>query len=758
MFRSWKMATIALAISSALAGCGGGGGGSSASPAQFASVTVTPVLGKFSSGTVTAYATDGTQLASASIDPASGSAQLQLPASYHSPYVISVSGGSYFDEGTGTVQAQVAALVAVVAAAAPGSVGVNPLTNAAAALLGVKPAQPVQVAAGNVQQANLTVATLLGLPGVDPTLVIPTPIASASSQITGVSDADKLAAIVAGLAVLAHNPSDGYGSIDAVNAALATQLAAAQGNPVNAKLNQTLVDAYNAAETSAVSSYVSPSISLPVAPAEPELTSTQQSAISSGSPPPTNVVAAENFIASVRNGLSPYVNSAGTGFLNQQVDTIKSDLLSYQTPALSGIKEALRIASYVHQVIANPSQLPGGCTGSIPGSNSSIVCMADPGSSWSPYGSTVKLTAVQSSVNGSSQITAADWVVTNLSNGATYQGVVTVNDPGTADNLTLSGALDPMTPNGIKTAVGEVQGGTCTTSTATAAPNYGQPFNVVFQPASPTSGVDTTTVSGSLKDLVPDAYFGITSCFGHSPDLSIELGNATAPATVVTSNTGNKSQDSMDLVGQFLTPHYTFQGDLNVPSIQTYQPAGSSYSRITGGKLDFTGAVIGQGVSYVDASGNLQSTLPPIGNFDVLQGTLSSTLDASAYDPTQIESATNFRSFTLNFDGTVKNAATDPGLELQLTLGRTWPTGSTGYSDTFSASYFDHNQNLSVSIGSSATEPSVLDTLTLSSGSGVVLTWSRSTQSGTLTSAGQSVGTISGSRLSFSDGTYESLF
>ena len=751
--RRWKLGALALALTATLAACGGGGGGSSGTttPASTTTtVTVTPTLGRFSAGTVTAYGLDGSTLGSGTIDATSGSAQLQIPGSYTGPYVIAVTGGSYFDEATGTTQSQPAqsSLVAVIASSAPAVVGVNAITNAAAALLGVQPAHPATTVTSNgAQQANLAAATLLGLPGVDPTLIIPTPITSSSSQISGLTPADQLATKLASLAEMSSNAS--YGSIDAVDSALASQLAAAQGNVANASLGSTFVNDFDTAQASAVASYAAPAVqsALP-SPAETTLSTTQVSAISSGSMPPSNLAAAESFIGTVSKGLAPYISSSGTAFLNQQVDGIKADFLGYQDPAMGGLDEALRIAGFVQRWLAGTPS--GSCVSMLDGS---LTCQADVGNAWSPYGSSVNLVKVPGSGGA---VSAVNWTVHNLSNGNVNTGVVTVNDNGVGDDLTLNGYLDGMTRNSVNARVGAATK-TCNGITQT----LGKPFHVVITPGATTTSV---AITGGLIDLVPDAYFGVTSCFGTTPDLSLNLGQTSAqgtltPATMVISNSGDKSQNSGDLFGTLTTPHYSFQGELKVPSITTYQPAGSSYSWITGGTLNFSGQVYGSGETYLTTAAVLQPVYTPVAAFTLLKGTIdSSIVPSSGYNPSQPDSASNSRNYTLTLDGTVHDSSTDPGLRTTLTLSRNWPSGSTGYQDTVALQYYDNNQNLTVSGSMSALEPSPLDTLTLSGGNGVTLNWSRLTQTGSVLSSGQLVGNISGLRLTFTDGSFASLF
>jgi hypothetical protein len=96
-----------IVITAMLTACGGGGGGSTATNTggggnTGATLSISPSLGKFSSGTVKIYAADGSTLATGSLT--NGMASLSATAGCV-PAIIEVSNGTFYDEGTNAASA-----------------------------------------------------------------------------------------------------------------------------------------------------------------------------------------------------------------------------------------------------------------------------------------------------------------------------------------------------------------------------------------------------------------------------------------------------------------------------------------------------------------------------------------------------------------------------------------------------------------------------------------------------------------------------
>lgn len=182
----------------ALQGCGGGGGGGGVTGSNASgtnAITVVPALGGFSAGaTVTLLEPSGKVIATAQTN-AQGEASLTL-GSYAGPLITSVVGGpgvTFFNEKTLQQEAftQSDSLLAVSPEPPKGArptLGVTPLTNAAAAVLIANPTAPSFPADAKTEDirsqmalANATVAVAVGLPsGVD--------ILAAPRALTGPND------------------------------------------------------------------------------------------------------------------------------------------------------------------------------------------------------------------------------------------------------------------------------------------------------------------------------------------------------------------------------------------------------------------------------------------------------------------------------------------------------------------------------------------------------------------------------------------
>jgi hypothetical protein len=237
----FRPALLAVSVAVALVGCGGGGSDSIV-PAQTAvSSAAQPQLGGFSAGaSVAYYRPDGTTLATGTTD-ASGRATVDL-GTYTGPFIVKVSGGpgvTYYDESDGTNKAlgAGASLIALVRGSAGGlnSVGVTPLTHAAAVLAGVSATNPSlgNRTATDIDTVNGQIAALFGLPvGFDITRP-PVSITLGNTALTGNNDASTYAAVLAALAISARN-----NGLDP--AAGAAQLAATLGTVTPGQANTAL--------------------------------------------------------------------------------------------------------------------------------------------------------------------------------------------------------------------------------------------------------------------------------------------------------------------------------------------------------------------------------------------------------------------------------------------------------------------------------------------------------------------------------------
>ena len=195
-----------------LAGCGGGGGGSSTSAASASTpVTVSPSLGKFSDGAhVTIKKPDGTQLGTADISGGTGTATINIPASYSGPILIEVTGGqnvTYFDENAPLIPRPFGASdkLRAIAPAVQAAIGVTAATHAAVAAIEVANAGaiPAAISFNTIKAANAKIEAALGISDV---LQAPKLVSSTTTSTLNIANLDdKYALQLAGLAKLAIN-------------------------------------------------------------------------------------------------------------------------------------------------------------------------------------------------------------------------------------------------------------------------------------------------------------------------------------------------------------------------------------------------------------------------------------------------------------------------------------------------------------------------------------------------------------------------
>jgi len=242
-----RPALLSIAAALALAACGGGGSDSIVPPAVQVTSDAQPQLGAFSAGaTVTYYRPDGSVLGSALTD-ATGKATVDL-GSYTGPFTVRVTGGpgvTYFDEADGTDKpfGASASMMAIVRGSlgGPNSVGVTPLTHAAARLAGLTAASPGlgSRTAADVDTANGQVAAMFGLPvGFDITRP-PTRVAFGATSLTGTGDSATYASLLSALAIQARATA---GDPLSAAEAFAGSLASTAPGSTNAALAAILAD------------------------------------------------------------------------------------------------------------------------------------------------------------------------------------------------------------------------------------------------------------------------------------------------------------------------------------------------------------------------------------------------------------------------------------------------------------------------------------------------------------------------------------
>ncbi|MBI5627105.1 MAG: hypothetical protein HY935_07920 [Nitrosomonadales bacterium] len=193
-----------------MVGCGGGGSSSSSNSNGAVSsrnITVTPLKGKFGSGTTVLVkrARDGVVVASATIG-ATGNATVGVPISETGPFLIEagVVGDNYFDESTGTastIPASATGLRALIPdTTSVNAVGVTALTEIAVGQIEAASGGMATATAADVIATNITVGNSFG---IDDPLSPPSLIDNGTQLVTAGAGADRYALTLAALAKLA---------------------------------------------------------------------------------------------------------------------------------------------------------------------------------------------------------------------------------------------------------------------------------------------------------------------------------------------------------------------------------------------------------------------------------------------------------------------------------------------------------------------------------------------------------------------------
>ena len=262
--RSFSLALTALALA-AVSGCGGGSSDSATTPTPTPTPTptstrvlsVTPALGAVYGGIVNVYSSTGVLLGTATTNNTDGKAAVSL-SNYTpgTPIVVKVSlgaGASYFDEKKGinvnVTAANPISLLSVLPDVGIGqTVGVTPITNMAAKLVGLTPNDvgsgtlAKTVTADAIYTAVAKTNLFLGLPAsmnilaapVAATVTAPTPTESLG-QILAVMAKNTIAADPAAQALAMAAAVKTDGTVDLANKVGITEVNGTLTNPTIAR-------------------------------------------------------------------------------------------------------------------------------------------------------------------------------------------------------------------------------------------------------------------------------------------------------------------------------------------------------------------------------------------------------------------------------------------------------------------------------------------------------------------------------------------
>lgn len=207
---------------------------------------------------------------------------------------------------------------------------------------------------------------------------------------------------------------------------------------------------------------------------------------------------------------------------------------------------------------------------------------------------------------------------------------------------------------------------------------------------------------------------------------------SSALKVVVSDAAGNQGTKSSRFVGSLISPHHRFDGNLEI---------GTPTIALDGTTEPKNGRLVG---SFTDISN-------PAAPFKFLEGTVNYSQDLSAFNADLAPSTTNYIRQTLGFTGAAYKSAGVTGIGL--ILSATNADGPASQRGEFTLSGLN-----GLALTGKATQTATGWTWEIKNSNGITVSYSTATGAGTVRNAdGTVLGTVSKQRVSFIDGSYESL-
>lgn len=257
----------------------------------------------------------------------------------------------------------------------------------------------------------------------------------------------------------------------------------------------------------------------------------------------------------------------------------------------------------------------------------------------------------------------------------------------------------------------------------------------------------TFALAGKLYPMAGDATrtdVDVTFTYSASPGSIAYNGRGTLNAVKADGTTSvlkmditefalSEASNTLKVVASLISPHLRFDGTLE-GSGKTVTKDGQSSPKDAKLMGSFTNTTTG---------------------FKFLEGTLTGSNDLSSLDRRLPSSASNYSKFSVSFKGTAYKSAGVPGVSLDLNVSN--PSFAKRSAEfTFIGS---NGQSITgVGAQTHTTDGNLPSTWTLTNAKGIKATYDDATKSGTVLKAdGTTLGTISKQRVTFIDGTFESL-
>ena len=208
-------------------------------------------------------------------------------------------------------------------------------------------------------------------------------------------------------------------------------------------------------------------------------------------------------------------------------------------------------------------------------------------------------------------------------------------------------------------------------------------------------------------------------------------GTTSTLKVAITEFSANEALLTARLVGSLTGPHHRFDGTLSFSE----EVRSGTESEPKNGTL---------AGSFTDISN-------PAAPFKFLEGTLTASQNWTGFNPLLADSASNYAKLTVTFDGTAYKSAGVTGLGLYLTVNN-----NAGFEQE--AGEFSFKGSNGMIVTGTGTGTGSTNRWTITNGNGITATYFSATRSGTVNKAdGSKLGDISSQRVTFIDGTFESL-
>lgn len=454
---------------------------------------------------------------------------------------------------------------------------------------------------------------------------------------------------------------------------------------------------------------------------------------------------AKEFFANLRTGVLPYSNSKGTGFLDIETSNLQDEMHQLHSAYLSGLTVVTKMVSWNANLLDDT--LPRSCQ----------MGQTQAGYTWRAVCTYRNLTVVFDNNENTKQ---GDWSISGT--GQALKGKFSYDDT----SMTLNGYVPAMLSGSVRTKVGlGLQ-----SQTGLSYPGYKEaPLKVTR--ALLAGNTYRYTITGTMKDEAAITAKNMSSSNAAASDGTVCAPNATCPtyASRLKLEFGNISFDNAnpttpgvadtstayidldesnvdakvlgsEMIGKYITQHYRFIGNFAISSLQMATTTEGD-TPVIGGKASFTGTVNGKGMEYANYYFNLPGENNTSNDFDLLVGKFDADWNGTS------------DTGTLAFAGTVKKISADTGIKLLITMAKTGV--STG---TVSITYNDYNKGISIT-GSSAYDDNSTSTqyLTVSDGNGISVKIGDDNTAQVMKGSTK-LADINGNRVTYVDGTFESLF